>query len=928
MRQTYYSAGGRFVFSFLALAYGDLGRHSRSLFGTLARPRRARAILIGLAALLVAPPVAMAQTCTPTGAGTLPTATYDGASYDNGIVCTGMKGGLTLTVAPPEGGTTIKSEEHGIHVKDTKREPGAISVNIGAGVKIGTQENPIGETGINVTIQGSPTLANTAKISIDNAGSIRTKKSGIKVDRYSPGDVTVTNSGTIVSENPDDSVKEIGILVHTRKQGHVVIDHSGSVTSGWHAAIYAWHEREVAAADGSIKITSSGTVRSMVKHGILAEVRNNNASVPATVTVTGGTIHGKDDGIRVANKGNGSSTVRVSGTPVIKSTSEDGIHASAGEETNNDKSKAAVVVEFGAGAQVTTMGEDVPSDDSSHGILAEHWGNQALAGEETDTGSITINSAGAIRTAGSGHGIAAFAYGTSATVPITVNVSGGSMTAAGHGIHVENKGIGKIAVTVDEGAMVTAKMDGVHVDGAGTFAAGHATRAGERTQMVTIRGMVTGGSGEYAGVHMVEGGTLVIGPRAQVSAQSGVAIKANAAGDLVIVLETDKDGLVGNLDGRILNDKMTTFQTRHVDDAGTETTLAMGSMVNMRGETQGVYDEVHRAKLMTSMGGHEFEKQTTRRYHDRARVYEALPSVLLDLNGQTPYRDRMAAPRDGNGVWARFAAGDGERRPASATTARGFTGQALAWDLSQYGIEAGLDFPIDNERLLFGLSLHARQGEATVAHGGTIDVTGFGGGISTTYRDEAGFYLDGRVSYTYFNDVDLTSRTRGAVQSDLSGNGYALGLEAGKAWSWRDSVALTPRARFVWSSVDLDDFADLAGIAGSGRVALETATSLKGRLGLLAETVVGAATLKDRAGDGGRLFGSLDVEHEFAVDRETMASGTALASEVRATWGRVGLGGAFSWNDGLTTLSGEGFYATAGSDNTDFGGSLALTFRF
>ena len=37
----------------------------------------------------------------------------------------------------------------------------------------------------------------------------------------------------------------------------------------------------------------------------------------------------------------------------------------------------------------------------------------------------------------------------------------------------------------------------------------------------------------------------------------------------------------------------------------------------------------------------------------------------------------------------------------------------------------------------------------------------------------------------------------------------------------------------------------------------------------------------------------------------------------------VGFGGAFSWTDGLT-LSGQGFYATAGFGNTDFGGSLTL----
>ena len=417
---------------------------------------------------------------------------------------------------------------------------------------------------------------------------------------------------------------------------------------------------------------------------------------------------------------------------------------------------------------------------------------------------------------------------------------------------------------------------------------------------------------------------------AHLSAKSGTAIKIDErAGAVTVILEKDEYGLAGHLDGKILNaDSTTTAFKARPGETGTEMALSVGDRVDMRGATQGVYDKVHRTQLMRITGGHEFKKLSeTLIYHDRARVYEALPAVLLDLNGQLPYQERMAAPRDGDGLWARLAAGDGARRPARSTTARDFTGRALAWDVAQYGFEGGLDFrPAATERLLLGVSLHARQGEATVAHGGTIDVSGFGGGVAATYRDAAGFYLDGRFSYTYFDDVDLTSRTRGMVQSDLSGHGYALGLEAGKRLGWEglDHVALTPRARVVWSTVKLEDFADLE---GSGRVALETATSLKGRLGLLTETAFGGATLKDWTGDGGRLFASLDVEHEFSADRETRASGSALASEVQATWGRVGLGGTLIWHDGLT-LSGEGFYATAGSDNTDFGGSLTLTFRF
>ena len=679
---------------------------------------------------------------------------------------------------------------------------------------------------------------------------------------------------------------------------------------------------------GNIKVEVGGRIEAE-DEGVFARHLLGTSTGDVTITVTkDGFITGRI-GIDALTVAKGDITVTNSGEIVVD---RRGMHF---EHRVVGKMKAVL----NAGGRIEVKG----ANEGDGGIILFYQGSPRTDAEG-DTRSIEIVSAGAIES--KADGIVARAInqaGVDKKIPITVEVKGGKIDAGHDGIyadtrrynqgesgtHSEHAG-GKITVTVAHGATVTAKWDGIKVDGA-------LLDGDMRAQTVTVRGTVMGGDAaddgtKYAGVHMVKGGTVVVGPRAHVGAASGVAIKANAEGDMTVILEKDGDGLTGRVDGTVLNTATTSFKTRAGDDAGTEMALSVGAMVNMRGETQGVYDAVHLAMLKTVTVGHEFEKQSqTRLYHDRARVYEALPSVLLDLTEQASYQEHMAAPRDGNGVWARVAARDAARRPASATTAQGFRGRALAWDVTRYGLEAGVDFiPGASKRLLLGLSLHARQGEATVAHGGTIDVSGFGGGGSATYRDPAGRYLDGRFSYTYFDDVDLTSRTRGSVRADLSGHGYALGLEAGQrlALAGLDRVALTPRVRLVWSTVDLEDFADLASLPGSGRMALETATSFKGRFGVLAETAVGAATLDDWAGDGGRLFGSLDVEKEFLVDRKVQASGTALASEVRATWMRVGFGGTLSWNAGLMTLAGEGFYATAGFGNTDFGGSLTLNLRF
>ena len=837
------------------------------------------------------------------------------------------------------GGTT---EGVGIflrHKGEASEEAKGIHVVSGADIDL-SEHTSDSKVGIHATTGDAPADA-TIPIAIRVAGGTidvsdpassnpTVGGSAVKAEQYAKGDIAITVEKAARLGTQEAVAGAYGIEAWLRaggegdsSEGDIRITHRGSIHAG--TGIFARSDA-TSAEKGSIAITTEAgstivakefkEYRTIAENGILAAITKAASTGDITIAHKG-EIEAGGRVIDARNSGTGDVTVTTGKGSKITGDA-DGIYAtSTGDLTITHKGE----IEVGGRGIFTIINNGTGDFTVTTGA-----GSRIVA-----RGEATFSS-----------GINASVRGAGATGDVTV-VHGGEITAKEEGIYVSNRktsaaGTGAIRVTTARGSKVAAEKQGILVwhQGTGIFD-------------VAVRGTVTGDSAhtsgsdtDYAGVHIQVkttdtraggGGKIVLGPMAHLSAKSGTAIKIDErAGAVTVILEKDGYGLAGQLEGKILNaDSTTTAFKARTGETGMEMALKVGDRVDMRGATHGLYDKVHRTQLMTITGGHEFKKVSEiRLYQDRARVYEALPAVLLDLNGQLPYQERMAAPRDGDGLWARLAAGDGARRPARATTARGFTGRALAWDVAQYGFEGGLDFrPAATERLLLGVSLHARQGTATVAHGGTIEVSGFGGGGAATYRDATGLYLDGRFSYTYFDDVDLTSRTRGPVQSDLSGHGYALGLEAGKRLGWEglDHVALTPRARVVWSTVALEDFADLAGVAGSGRVALEMATSLKGRLGLLTETAFGGATLEDWTGDGGRLFGSLDVEHEFSADRETRASGTALASEVQATWGRVGLGGAVSWTEGLT-LSGEGFYATAGSANTDFGGSLTLTLRF
>ncbi len=507
-------------------------------------------------------------------------------------------------------------------------------------------------------------------------------------------------------------------------------------------------------------------------------------------------------------------------------------------------------------------------------------------------------------------------------VPITIDASGGTITADGHGVYAETATTyddateaGKIEVTVGEMATIRAKKDGVHVKGMRTFASDHA-RKGQYDQTVTINGKVMGGGGDHAGVRMVKGGTLVIGsggPEARLGATSGVAVHADGA--LTITMSKTADGRIGWVVGKIQNGDSadTTF-------AGVE--VGKTYLLQDWKETKGIFDTTIERKVTlreyADEDYHEFElvsqEEIVREYHDRARVYEALPSVLLEMSAPVGRQARLSATRDGGGAWARVLASDGEREAETSTTAMDTAGHDLSWDFERWGVETGFVVPTDAPGLMLGVSAHYRDGEADVERGGKIEVSGVGVGASATWRGEDGWYADGELSYTRFEDVDLSSEARGMVASGLDGEGHAIGVEVGRRLEM-DGFALVPRGGLTWTWVDVDGFDDVSGVAGSGRASFRSEDSFKARIGVLLEN--------------GQTYASLDVEHELSEDRAVMASGARLRSEVESTWARVGVGGVMILDEkGESTLSGDAHYAASDGDNHDYGASVLLRVRF
>ncbi len=285
----------------------------------------------------------------------------------------------------------------------------------------------------------------------------------------------------------------------------------------------------------------------------------------------------------------------------------------------------------------------------------------------------------------------------------------------------------------------------------------------------------------------------------------------------------------------------------------------------------------------------------------RHRVYEALPSVLLALNALPARGDRLASAGAPRGAFMSLDAGGGERRPASSTA-------ASRHDWRRFGFETGFEGAA-GERGVFAISVHHVRGRADVeTDGGRVEVAGTGARISGAWFPAGDFYVSGQAAATLY-EADLDSALDGALARDVSGRGYAVGVEAGRRLDL-GRVALTPRAGADWSMVEMSSFTDAMG----ERVSLDAGRRVAARAGLRAEA--------------GGVFATADVERELSGSMRATAADTALAAEAEATWLRLGIGGAHEWADGRFVLRGAANYAAARRGNRDFTGSASFTVRF
>ncbi len=721
--------------------------------------------------------------------------------------------------------------------------------------------------------------------------------------------VTVSNGGTVTG-TVHLAASTVGV---DGTAGRVLFDNGGTVTVGG-----AGHITGIAVEDRTeaIRNEAGGLVVSVADGGRITGDVIDQGTRPARVTTgPGSRVEGSID---VAAAG---SELRVDGTVEGRVRYRRGGMVTVGPDgriegrVSSDRGEIVAVAERKPGeTEVAAWRRAFP------GGVVEGEGPPLLPPvvEPLPQGGVTVRDPASPLTV-TDHSIGRLLYsnGGAVTVAASGRLTGVEVEGRSEAIRSE---AGDLVVTVarggEVGGDVRALGDGDLVATISGRVAGDVlgSGAGEHTVTVGEGGSVKGTLRFDGGVNRVkvhEGGRIE-----SREGRRGRAISNEEGGTLEVVVRAAGEEAAFDALNRI---EGSLYDHRGLPEVRLQRAGEEARLVGRFATRTALADGAHDVGLSPVSGpGREGEYEFKREHAPRARVYEALPSVVLGLNGVRGYGERMSAPRSAKGGWARVEGFRGKWK-ADASASQKESGVGLKYRHRRHGIEVGWAVAL-GEEARFGASLHHRRGTAKVTEGGDVELYGTGVGASGTWmRDE--FYVDAQAAMTGY-EADLTSSRRGVLRKDLSGHGHALGVEAGRRLALEGlpaGVVLTSRAGLVHSRVSMGAFSDSVG----SRVSVDDARSLRGRAGVDVEA-------KREGSPQSRMFASVEVEHEFSTDRKVRVSGTEeteLRSEAEATWLRLGLNGVYAWEEGRYTVQGGMSYATSGGSH-ELGGGLSLNLRF
>lgn len=311
-------------------------------------------------------------------------------------------------------------------------------------------------------------------------------------------------------------------------------------------------------------------------------------------------------------------------------------------------------------------------------------------------------------------------------------------------------------------------------------------------------------------------------------------------------------------------------------------------------------------------------------YQPGAPIYEAYPRALAALNAIGTLRQRTGARQwsgeEGASVWGRLEGGHTRLEPRLSTTQARL--EIDRWKM-QFGVDLPLAEAVVGGQLVGGLTAHYVEASTDVDSPfgrGDIDTKGYGLGANLTWMTTGGAYVDAQAQASWF-DSDLSSTALGERTNGADGEGFAASIEAGKAIAAGGAFSLTPQAQLTYAKVDFDGFTDSFG----AKVSADQGDSLLARLGLgLDHGWTGAES-------EGRVYGLVNLSHEFLDGSRVDVAGARLANRAEQTWGGLAAGVSYGWGAGRFLVYGEASADTALSgfgDSYTAGGSAGFRMRF
>ena len=779
--------------------------------------------------------------------------------------------------------------------------------------------------GINVD-----SVATTGTINVDfsNSNDITSYYDAIFIDQDGTGAVTVTANGDIESSDYE------GIQINQSGNGNVTVTTDGTVTGG----LYGIYITTTTGTTGGVNLTTNGAVTGSAE-GIKLDIDGNNA---VTVTTTG-TVESSnsEDAIEVDHSGAGDVNITTSGNVTAETDAKDAIRVHHSGTGN---------------VNITTSATVTAKDASNDAINVNHTGTGNIS--LTVDGSVVGGSSANAINLSTASGSATIIFGTGASFTRGIDVSGVSGTAS---LEIGGTGdrsfdIGNIpAITgernfnkngnhalivtgthasgatfeqtsINEGKLVWGGTDfrttnltigngaTLEITGGSSFTNTSATLSGRleltgNNSNITVDSLTGNGSIDID-VDFSAGDTELTNARLTATSVTGrIPVNIRSVGGFPEIPENEEDGeedrtvSIGNIIrvtgtanadafvmGRALNGGFRFVELVHDDSSGQNVWMVVAEARN----TGSIEDLLADVRLI------------------EVALYESLPAALTQLASLESYPQRLQGRQHGGngGVWAKVSGGSTEFEPTSTSLATHEIGNVAA----EFGIDVPLltDYPYIPYNLTVGASAVFGDASTDVAAGnstGEIATRTFKTSILATWELEDA-YVDGQLQYaTFGNEI----KAKGKL-ADENATAYSAGLEVGYGFDIED-FRVTPSAQLTWTSVDFDNFTDLA----NTRVALDDDTVLTGRAGVGIEGAV--PSLPEIL-----LRGRADLLMPLDGKVATRINETKLTSEQEDLVFDVGMGATYAWNE-TYALSAD-ISTQQGGEVGGYAGNIGFKYKF